>query len=398
MRQVCRAGFREDWRGARKVLAVRLDSLGDVLMTTPALHAIKASSPGTQLSLLTSPSGAEAARLAPDVDEILVYSAPWIKATDKRAQAEPDRAMIARLRAAEFDAAVIFTVYSQNPLPAALLCYLADIPRRLGHCRENPYQLLTLWLKEPEPETRVRHEVRRQLDLVAAAGWHSSDERLRLVPADEATERAAELLAAAGIDAERPWLVVHPGASAPSRRYPAASFAAVIRMLAAEHGWQIVLTGTRSEASLVQAIRRQAGVRCASLAGRLNVGELAALLARAPLLLSNNTGPVHVAAAVGTPVVDLYALTNPQHTPWSVPHRVLFEDVPCRYCYKSVCPAGHHECLLGVSPERVAAAVLELASERAAPNDAGERPAAQGRQKPLQAADDAALAAAGPGL
>ena len=94
-----------------------------------------------------------------------------------------------------------------------------------------------------------------------------------------------------------------------------------------------------------------------SLAGRLELPHLAALLERAPLLLANNTGPVHLAAAVGTPVVDLYALTNPQHTPWGVPCRVLYEDVPCRFCLKSVCPEAHNGCLHWVTPERVAAAV-----------------------------------------
>jgi ADP-heptose:LPS heptosyltransferase len=97
-----------------------------------------------------------------------------------------------------------------------------------------------------------------------------------------------------------------------------------------------------------------------SLAGRLTLEELAALIAKAPLLISNNTSAVHVASAVLTPVVDLYALTNPQHTPWRVPCRVLFENVPCRFCYKSVCPEGHHQCLRGVSPESVVAAAIDL--------------------------------------
>jgi ADP-heptose:LPS heptosyltransferase len=101
-------------------------------------------------------------------------------------------------------------------------------------------------------------------------------------------------------------------------------------------------------------------VAAQSLAGRLDVAELAAVLARAPLLVSNNTGPVHLAAAVGTPVVDLYALTNPQHTPWGVPHRVLSHDVPCKYCYKSVCPLGHHDCLRAVAPAAVVTAALDL--------------------------------------
>jgi ADP-heptose:LPS heptosyltransferase len=104
-----------------------------------------------------------------------------------------------------------------------------------------------------------------------------------------------------------------------------------------------------------------------SLVGALGLAELGALIDEADLLVSNNTGPAHIAAALGTPVVDLYALTNPQHTPWQVRSRVLNHDVPCRNCYKSVCPAGHHDCLRKVAPDTVAAAALELLQERAQP-------------------------------
>src|SRR5207302_817299 len=121
-----------------------------------------------------------------------------------------------------------------------------------------------------------------------------------------------------------------------------------------------------SETELVEQVRGEMGLRSFSLTGCLDLEELAALLALAPLLISNNTGPVHVAAAVGTPVVDLYALTNPQHTPWAVPHRVLFHDVPCKYCYKSVCPEGHHDCLCRVTPQAVVRAARELLEETAA--------------------------------
>jgi ADP-heptose:LPS heptosyltransferase len=97
-----------------------------------------------------------------------------------------------------------------------------------------------------------------------------------------------------------------------------------------------------------------------SLAGELDLGKLAALISLSPLLIANNTGPAHIAAAVGTPIVDLYALTNPQHTPWQVPNRVLYHMVPCLNCYQSVCPQGHHDCLAKVEPERVVEAVIEL--------------------------------------
>ncbi len=126
------------------LLCVRLDSLGDVLMTTPAIRALKEARPGRRVTLLTSPSGAAAARLVPEIDEVIVYEAPWMKhSTAGSAGASREYAMAEQLRRRSFDAAVIFTVYSQNPLPAAFLCYLAGIPLRLAHCRENPYQLLT---------------------------------------------------------------------------------------------------------------------------------------------------------------------------------------------------------------------------------------------------------------
>lgn len=353
-----------NWAEVQKLLAVRLDALGDVLMTTPALHAAKASNPARHVTLLTSAGGAEAARLVPDVDDVIVYDAPWVKATSVRPGAGPDRQMIRRLAAGRFDAAVIFTVYSQSPLPAAMLCYLADIPRRLAHCRENPYQLLTDWVREREPERGVRHEAERQLDLVAAVGWRSDDRRMRVAVPDTAAATIERRLDAAGLDARTRWAVLHPGASAPSRRYPLERFGSVVRALAGRYGWRIVLTGSSDELPLLEPLRAIAPDRILSLGGELSLAELAALIERAPLLIANNTGPVHVAAAVGTPVVDLYALTNPQHTPWQVPSRVLSHDVPCAPCYRSVCPEGHHLCLEGVAPERVVEAALELMRAR----------------------------------
>jgi len=100
-----------------------------------------------------------------------------------------------------------------------------------------------------------------------------------------------------------------------------------------------------------------------SLAGRTTLAELAALLARAALVIANNSGPMHLAASVGVPVVALYALTNPQHTPWGVACRVLSHDVPCRYCYRSTCPELHHDCLRRVPPDAVVAAARELLDE-----------------------------------
>jgi lipopolysaccharide heptosyltransferase II len=352
-----------DWSTVRNVLAVRLDALGDVLMTTPALRAIRQSLPQAALTLLTSPAGAAVARHVPEIDRAIVRSVPWMKAT---ADADPrdELAWLDQLRAEQFDAAVVFTVHSQSALPAALELWLAGIPLRLAHARENPYQLLTDWVPDPETSTPTRHEVRRQLDLVAAVGLTTEDVGLSFrVPPDDARDMRTRL----GRHGLRPggrWLVLHPGASAPSRRYPVESFLTAARRLVDEDGFRIVLTGSHDEAQLAASIARPLGERVIRLDGRLTLGQLGALLAMAPLLVANNTGPVHLAAAVGTPVVDLYALTNLQHTPWQVPARVLSHDVPCAGCRKSICPLGHHACLRGVEPDEVVDAVRELAGIR----------------------------------
>jgi lipopolysaccharide heptosyltransferase II len=349
-----------DFEQAENILCVRLDTIGDVLMTTPAIKALKESKAGRRITLLTSRFGATVAKLVAEIDEIIVYDAPWMKATARRENSRPEYEMIERLRQGKFDAAVIFTVYSQNPMPAAFLCYMADIPLRLAHCHEQVYQMLTHSVQDHEPHQGIRHEVRRHLDLVASVGCRPNDERMSLKAPDGAVEQVEAILEEVGIEQTRPWIVVHPGATAASRRYPPEGFAEAGRLLVEEMGLQLVFTGSGDEAELVSRIQNLMGVPSYSLVDRLDLGEMTALLSLAPLLLANNTGPVHMAAALGTPVVDLYALTNPQHTPWAVPNRVLFHDVPCKYCYKSVCPEGHHNCLRLVTPAQIVRAVREL--------------------------------------
>jgi lipopolysaccharide heptosyltransferase II len=355
------------WAQANNILCVRLDNMGDVLMCTPAMRAIRQARSPRRLTLLASPGGAVAARFIPELHAVLAYAAPWVKgqaaglADDAQALQMP-----LRLRGMGFDAAVIFTSFSQSALPAAMLCYQAGIPLRLAHCRENPYDMLTDWVRDPEPEQGIRHEVRRQLSLVASIGCRPDNEQLSFALRASDLAWMRERLRQAGIGGGRRWVLMHPGASAPSRRYPPAHWSRVIRTLAADHGVRALLTGEAHDAALVDSIIKAAGpaetgaLSPLSMVGELDLGKLGAAIALAPVLVSNNTGPAHMAAALGTPLVDLYALTNPQHTPWKVESRVLFQDVPCRYCYKSVCPLGHHACLTGVEPASVVTAIRAL--------------------------------------
>ena len=216
------------WQNARNILCVRVDNLGDVLMTTPAIRALKTASPHRRITLLTSQSGAEVARFIPDIDATIQYDAPWVK-HGTPPNAARDLAMRETLADGAFDAAVIFTVYSQNPLPAAMLCHLAGIPLRLAHCRENPYQLLTDWVAESDPGDRARHEVQRQLDLVAAVGARISNSRMRFEVPPPAHSSVAKLLSKVGIKPASTVIAMHPGASAESRRYPPDQYSIVAR-------------------------------------------------------------------------------------------------------------------------------------------------------------------------
>ena len=349
----------QQWNDAAHLLCVRLDSLGDVLMCTPALRALRAQCPERRLTLLTSPAGAALGPHLPDVDAVLAYEAPWMK----NCAADPPGLhvdWIARLAAQGVDGAVIFTSYSQSALPAALLCQLAGIPLRAAYCREKPCQLLTDWIADPEPGAMARHEVQRQLDLVRHLGAEIADEKLSFLPGVEDMAAARRRLRLAGIDPAARWLVLHPGASAPARRYPQRHWKTLIQELSERIGCPLVLTGSAHEMALIDGIGVPPGARVLSLAGQLGIGELGALLAQASLVVSNNTGPAHIAAAVGTPVVDLHALTNLQHTPWRVPSRVLNHDVDCRNCQRSICPEGHHDCMEKLAPGEVADAVCSL--------------------------------------
>lgn len=361
----------QPWQAARRILCVRLDSLGDVLMCTPAIRALRESLPGCHLTLLSSPSGAAAAPHIPELDAALAYRAPWMKHAEP-ASAQALQECAARLAAGRFDAAVIFTSYSQSPLPAAMLCQLADIPLRLASCRENPYQLLSHWVPERERERASRHEVQRQLDLVADVGCATSDTALSFAVAAADAARVHGMLEEHGVDPEAPYLVLHAGASAASRRYPVRHWLVLIGMLRRRFGYKIILTGELGDADALRPLTEGWRSPAHSLIGKLGLGELGALIRGSQLLITGNTGPAHIAAAVGTPLVDLYALTNPQHTPWRVAHRLLFHDVSCRNCLRSSCPQGHHACLDSLAPGTVLEAAAELLA--AAPN----RPARTG--------------------
>ena len=347
------------WAKAKNLLCIRLDNRGDVLMMSPALNALKHQVEGRKITLLCSPGGAEMAALIDSVDAIIPFKAPWIKQEGGSENPQSLARLSRQLQNRKFEGAVIFNSYSQSPLPAAFLCTLAGIPLRLAFCHENPYALLSDWVRDPEPENRILHEVQRQLSLVRMIGVRTPLEACTIRVSPKAFANVSRILKERGIREDLPIVLVHPGASAPSRRYPPDKFVSVVHKLSQAHEYTLLLSGDEKEAPLCRFIAEHSKASPHILAGTLQLEELAALISLSSLLISNNTAPIHIASALSTPVLVLYALTNPQHTPWKVRNRILFKDVPCKFCYKSICPKGHHRCL-GIPPEEVVAAALKL--------------------------------------
>lgn len=315
----------------KNILCIRIDSMGDVIMTTPAFSAIKESVPQCKLTLLTSKTGGEVAPFIQTIDNILIADLPWERDTTNMT-GEILSHFVNIIKEKNFDSAIIFTVYSQSSLPSALLCYLANIPIRVGYTTVNPHALLTQYL--PDKTTTEIHEVTRQLTLVQSIGCTTKATRLSLTISRSAKVKVLEKLKKLHIPLDDKWIVVHPGATVPWRRYNNEHLILAGRQLKKD-GYQLFFTGTLDEKELIEYITAGIGKGAYSLSGLFSLEEFIAFISLSPLLISNNTGPVHIAAATNTPIVDLYALTNPQHTPWKVKHKVLYFPIKEKKFYHS---------------------------------------------------------------
>ncbi len=333
------------------MLAVRPDNAGDVLLAGPAVRALAAGSAG--VTLLAGPHGCHAAELLPGVDEVLTWRLPWIDPAPDPVDPDEVAALVKTVRAHDFDRAVVFTSFHQSALPTALLLRLAGVPWVGAISEDYPGSLLDL----RHTVTGDPPESERALSLAAAAGF--------TLPPDDDGRLAVRrpLPDVTGVAPAGPYLVLHPGTSVPARAWPAHRWRQACALLAGE-GFRVVVTGAGTEAGLTGEVAAQQAV---DLGGRTTFAELAAVLDRADVVVAGNTGPAHLAAAVGTPVVSLFAPTVPAAR-WA-PHGVASvllgdQQAPCRGTRAVVCPVPGHPCLTGVGAEEVLAAVDGLGGRR----------------------------------
>ena len=343
----------------RRFLAIRQDNNGDVTLVGPALRALAAHG---HVTLACGPSGEGAARLLPCVGDVLVVRADWIEG--KPQPIDPARIAddIARYAATRADEAFIFTSFHQSPLPTALLLRLADIKRIGAVSVDYPGSLLDLRVNVSDDI----HEVERALALVRAAGY-------ALPPGDDATLAYRNL---PPTDRRLPqrYVVVQPGATVPARAWDPHKLRALVRRLQSA-GEDVVVVGSADERELARTVAGDSGAL--DLCGTTTYAEFAAVIRDARALVVGNTSGIHVASAVGTPVVTIFPPTIPflRFAPWRVPYVVLGDQtIVCAGCRARTCPFPAQPCTGCVSVDDVLRALDGLT--RPLPGTAlGNRPA-----------------------
>jgi heptosyltransferase II len=374
----------------RRVLVRGVNWLGDAVMTTPALQRLRQALPGTHIALLTREKLAPLWHQHPSLDAVLPFGAgemPW--------------AVARRLRAGSFDAALVLP----NSPRAALEVWMARIPRRIGYARRWRNWLLTQaitarpgqhrmhkrsateinrLIRLPAADRRIAagnsypsaaHHIHEYLDLAAALGADPEPLPPKLeITAAEIQQAEQALLSSlrrqsdAAAPRQRPTLLgINPGAHyGPAKRWPAESFAAVARAVSSRSGNCLWLAlGGAADEKVCSDIARLAGGGVVNLAGKTSLRELMALLKLCRVLLTNDSGPMHVAAALGTPVVAIFGSTAPELTgpglPGDVRHQVLKAAPPCSPCFRRTCPIDLR-CLTGTTADRVIEAVFQALS------------------------------------
>ena len=349
----------------KRILVIRLDRLGDVILSTPVLQALRERFPHAFMAMMVRPACRDVVVGNPALNEVILYEKEGahrsIRGTIRFAR---------ELRRYDFDTALVLHPSNRSHW----IPWLARIPVRIGYARKSGW-LLTHRVPHRKQEGK-KHEAVYTLELLAGFGLTPPRPQPFVPVSPDARQRVERLLQEALIQPSDRLVAIHPSASCVSKRWMPERFAQVADRLVAAQGIRICLVAGESDAGYANQVAQAMQQPTLNFAGRLTIGELAALLQRCRLLISNDSGPVHVAAAVGTPVVDIFGrnqqgLSPQRWGPLGEGHVILHKEVGCVTCLAHHCDIGFL-CLTSLEVGEVYRAAVTVL-QGPAPQDADRR-------------------------
>lgn len=339
----------------KRILITRTDRLGDVVLSTPVVRHVRKLYPEAYIAFMVKPQNKDVVAHNPHIDEVITYDK-----TGREKSAWSTLKFAFYLKKKNFDTAI--ALHPTNRVH--IMFFLAGIPVRIGYARKMGW-LLT----EKAPHLKQKgdkHEVDYNLDLLAFAGMDISDADRKpyIITSREEKQLIDSVFLDMGI--KRDIIAIHAGASCPSKRWPPEEFAKVADTLCQKYGMDIVIVGGDETSSISERVLNNMKNKAFDLTGTLLIGELAELLSRAKLFISNDSGPVHVAASIGTPVISIFGRKDPGLSPkrWGplgAKGRVLHKDPGCEICLAHACEKGF-KCLEAITKEDVIRLAEQLLS------------------------------------
>jgi len=336
-----------------RILITRTDRIGDVVLSTPAITAARKAFPQAYIAAMVSPETQEIIKGNPYLNEIILYD----KKTRHKSFLKTLHFAIC-LREKKFDLALIL----HSTVRINLVCFLAGIARRIGYARGKMDFLLTDKL-EYTKRLGEKHEAEYSLDVLRHAGIKAEISPLVMTIEKKDEESIDRLLREAGAETGK-FIVLHPGASDASKMWPKEKFARLADILIDRFGLRVVFVSSPEQAKIGEEVRRLMKNNPVSLCGQTSLGELAALLKRVSLFISNDSGPVHIACAVGTPVISIFSrnekgLSPTRWAPLGKKTRAVHKDVGCTECLAHNCKKAFL-CINSISVEEIVEKAKEL--------------------------------------
>jgi heptosyltransferase-2 len=342
---------------SKNIVILRTDRIGEVLLSTAAVDAIKDRHPDARVSFVTSGYSRPLLEDRGDIEQVITAETMTGGRCFQKAIS-----LAGKLRAGRYDIAIVLNPHKM----LHLACFLAGIPRRIGYDRK--WGILLTDRFRDDRDKGDRHEVECTMELLERAGMDIGRPQISLEVNKSSEKRVEELLSGKGISGDSSLVAVHPGSSNPAKIWPGRNYSEIIRRMKQGLGCDVAVLGSEEEKDLAGKIIRQAGVEVIDLTGELDLKELAAFLKKAALFVGNDTGPMHMAAALKVPVIAIFGRNIPgvspvRWRPWGEGHVVFHEDPGCDPCNDTEC-RNDFKCLRSVTTDAVFKAIEQILASR----------------------------------